>query len=73
MYCYCNGPEEGEMVGCDNPSCNYQWFHLTCLKMDFPPKTKFWYCSDCQKIPKFQRKTKNKTISQLSESRNFHM
>ena len=20
-YCYCNGPEEGLMVGCDNPVC----------------------------------------------------
>ena len=27
-YCYCDGPEEGSMVGCDNPSCVYQWFHL---------------------------------------------
>ena len=27
-YCYCQGPEEGEMVGCDNPDCKYEWFHL---------------------------------------------
>ncbi len=30
-YCYCKGPEEGEMVGCDNSECVYRWFHLKCL------------------------------------------
>ena len=32
-FCYCQGPEEGDMVGCDNPSCEYEWFHLCCLKL----------------------------------------
>ena len=26
-YCYCRG---GDIVGCDNPSCLYEWFYLTC-------------------------------------------
>ena len=37
-YCYCNGPEEGEMVGCDNSNCVYRWFHLKCLKLNALPK-----------------------------------
>ncbi len=31
-FCYRGGPEEGEMVGCDNSKCSYQWwFHLECI------------------------------------------
>ena len=32
-YCYCQGLEYGDMVGCDNPSCPHEWFHLSCLKL----------------------------------------
>ena len=62
-YCYCNGPEEGEMVGCDNSNCVYRWFHLKCLKLNALPKSKFWYCPDCRKHPDFQRKRKKKMAS----------
>lgn len=31
--CYCRGGEHGQMVGCDNDDCPYQWFHLDCLKL----------------------------------------
>jgi len=56
MYCYCKGPEYGEMVGCDNPGCVHEWFHLSCLNMVHQPKSKYWYCPDCRKLPEFQRK-----------------
>ena len=26
--CYCREGEHGQMVGCDNEDCPYQWFHL---------------------------------------------
>lgn len=55
-YCYCNGPEEGDMVGCDNADCQHEWFHLKCLGLKFHPKSKTWYCPDCQKLPNFRRK-----------------
>ena len=55
-YCYCRGPEYGDMVGCDNPSCLYEWFHLSCLKLVALPKSKHWYCPDCRKLPEFRRK-----------------
>ena len=38
LYCYCQGPEEGSMVGCDNSDCKYEWFHFSCLKLSTVPK-----------------------------------
>ena len=58
VYCYCQGPEEGEMVGCDNSECSYKWFHLSCLKMKVPPKSKYWFCPDCRKISSQKKKRK---------------
>ncbi len=47
VYCYCRGPEAGDMVGCDHKGCPYKWFHLSCLKF---PKSKVWYRPDCRKL-----------------------
>jgi len=38
--CYCRGGEHGQMVGCDNDNCPYQWFHLDCLKLKAFPKSR---------------------------------
>lgn len=56
-YCYCQEGEHGNMVGCDNSDCPYQWFHLDCLNLKNPPKGKIWYCPDCRKLDKFKRKS----------------
>ena len=45
---------------CDNDDCPYQWFHLDCLKLKAFPKSKTWYCPECQKrrrgkYPRVQR------------------
>ena len=55
-FCYCNGPEIGEMIACDNNDCSIEWFHLKCLKINSNsiPKGK-WYCPDCRTLPKFSR------------------
>ncbi len=60
-YCYCQEEEEGEMIGCDNPHCTYQWFHFKCLKLTSTPKSKFWYCPDCRVLPQFKNKLKKKS------------
>lgn len=52
LYCYCQGPEEGDMIGCDHKECKYKWFHLSCLKLKSFPRSKVWYCPDCRKIKK---------------------
>ena len=49
QICYCRGGEHGQMVGCDNEHCPYQWFHLECLKLKAFPRSKTWYCPECQK------------------------
>lgn len=52
VYCYCRGPEAGDMVGCDYKECPYKWFHLSCLNLKTFPKSKVWYCPDCRKVVK---------------------
>ena len=54
-YCYCQEGEHGKMVGCDNPGCPYQWFHLECLRLKSAPRSKLWYCPDCRKHEKFRK------------------
>ena len=60
-FCYCQRSDaEGDMVGCDNPGCKYEWFHLQCLKLASLPTSKRWYCPDCRKLPCFKRKRNKK-------------
>ena len=60
-YCYCRGPEAGTMIGCDNPDCPIEWFHIECLQIRTIPKGKSkWYCPDCRKLTKFLRKSTKK-------------
>ena len=48
-FYHCSGVEHGQMVSCDDDDCPYQWFHLDCLKLKAFPKSKTWYCPECQK------------------------
>ena len=60
-FCYCHGPDEGAMVGCDNPTCQHgSWFHLKCVGLKSKPKSKYWHCPDCRKLPNFQRRNRKK-------------
>lgn len=57
-YCYCNGVSYGEMVACDNGTCEKEWFHLECVGLRIAPKGNAkWYCDDCKE------KTKNKRFN----------
>eukprot|EP00835_Amoeboradix_gromovi_P006749 NODE_869_length_3566_cov_0.357658.p2 type:complete len:174 gc:universal NODE_869_length_3566_cov_0.357658:2423-2944(+) len=33
IYCYCQQPAFGEMVGCDADHCPIEWFHLPCCNL----------------------------------------
>jgi hypothetical protein len=44
--CNCNGRGRGEMVGCENPNCPSEWFHLECVGLTRVP-TGSWFCPDC--------------------------
>ena len=40
----------GQMIGCENQECPYEWFHNACVGFaeDFiPPEDMIWYCSEC--------------------------
>lgn len=44
--CVCKQPITEEMLVCDNPECQVQWFHLSCVDLKGVPKTK-WLCPNC--------------------------
>lgn len=47
-YCTCGRPSEGNMICCDDPDCEIQWYHFECVGIKEPPKGK-WICSACRK------------------------
>ncbi|KAF9874107.1 phd finger domain-containing protein [Colletotrichum karsti] len=48
-YCDCNGVSYGNMIACDNDTCEKEWFHLQCVGMEkVPARTTKWYCPDCR-------------------------
>lgn len=53
-YCYCLRGSYGDMVGCDNPKCEREWFHLGCTDLDIMPgEEESWYCTLCRpRVPK---------------------
>ena len=44
--CVCGGKGRGEMVGCENPDCPSEWFHLQCVGLLKVPSGK-WFCPEC--------------------------
>ncbi|OCF57092.1 hypothetical protein L486_05951 [Kwoniella mangroviensis CBS 10435] len=49
LYCICQQKSYGEMIGCDNDSCQYEWFHVKCVNMSAGHLPETWYCPDCVK------------------------
>ncbi|KAL1447539.1 hypothetical protein MTO96_044255, partial [Rhipicephalus appendiculatus] len=47
-YCFCRGPDTGKMIACDGASCEYKWFHFSCVGLKRTPKAKKWYCPQCK-------------------------
>ncbi|GMF20885.1 unnamed protein product [Phytophthora lilii] len=47
IYCSCRRVSFGQMVGCDNDDCKYEWFHFSCVGLTDQPAGK-WYCQDCK-------------------------
>ncbi len=37
------------MIGCDNPKCKLEWFHMVCVGLSKKPTGK-WYCPDCTNV-----------------------
>ncbi|KAF4143915.1 Inhibitor of growth proteins N-terminal histone-binding domain-containing protein, partial [Phytophthora infestans] len=47
IYCSCRRVSVGQMVGCDNDDCKYEWFHFGCVRLADQHAGK-WYCQDCK-------------------------
>ncbi|KAH9948178.1 hypothetical protein B0H21DRAFT_690515 [Amylocystis lapponica] len=45
-YCFCNRVSYGDMIACDDDSCEREWFHLPCIGLETPPEGT-WYCDSC--------------------------
>ncbi|KAI8596081.1 hypothetical protein EDD21DRAFT_389387 [Dissophora ornata] len=54
LYCFCQQVSFGDMVGCDNDSCDKEWFHYGCVGLTEPPIGK-WYCANCLTIMKTRK------------------
>ncbi|XP_047311203.1 PHD finger protein ING2 [Impatiens glandulifera] len=52
-YCICHQVSYGDMIACDNESCQGgEWFHYSCVGLT--PETRFrgkWYCPTCRQLP----------------------
>lgn len=46
LYCFCQRPSFGEMIGCDSDDCKFEWFHIGCVGVS-KPLPQMWVCSDC--------------------------
>jgi hypothetical protein len=58
-YCSCRAVAYGDMVGCENDRCPYEWFHLMCVGLkEPPPETAVWYCPECRTQPDMVMKMK---------------
>ena len=51
LYCYCQKVSFGDMVGCDNDDCKYQWFHWSCVGLKSEPEGE-WLCPTCREMSK---------------------
>lgn len=59
LYCFCQGVSYGDMIGCDNDSCKFQWFHFKCVGLEMQPEGE-WYCSDECREKSNKRKRKKR-------------
>ncbi|KAG9127464.1 hypothetical protein FRC07_013395 [Ceratobasidium sp. 392] len=48
LYCTCKRVSFGEMIGCDNDDCPFEWFHLACVGITKPSPMEKWYCDRCR-------------------------
>ena len=46
-WCYCQTfIEDSTLIGCDNPECAIQWFHMSCVGLVTKPDGD-WVCPTC--------------------------
>ena len=59
VYCFCHQHRDDTLIGCDDPKCRIQWFHMNCVNLSkLPPSNSEWYCKEC-----LEKRKKNKQKS----------
>lgn len=56
-YCFCGEPNNGIMIACDGPTCEYEWWHTDCagFREDDIPENE-WICPECTKCKPTRRR-----------------
>ena len=54
-YCVCKRVSFGQMIACDDPKCQYSWFHMGCVGLTSVPSGK-WICPSCQERRRKKKK-----------------
>ncbi|GAA5909004.1 hypothetical protein JCM8208_007140 [Rhodotorula glutinis] len=55
LYCFCQRVSFGEMIACDAPDCEHEWFHLPCVGLKSIPDGR-WFCDECRRTSKAGKK-----------------
>ncbi|OQS03360.1 trafficking protein particle complex subunit [Thraustotheca clavata] len=51
LYCHCRRVSYGQMIGCDNEDCKYEWFHFDCVGLTEQPAVFFLHFFDLVTLP----------------------
>jgi len=46
LYCVCRSVSHGNMIACEDPECEKEWFHFECVGLKETPKGR-WFCPEC--------------------------
>ena len=49
LHCSCRNIDYGEMIGCDGPDCETEWFYFACVEIDLKAKPEgVRFCKSCR-------------------------
>ncbi|KAJ9113028.1 hypothetical protein QFC22_006124 [Naganishia vaughanmartiniae] len=63
LYCFCQEKSHGQMIGCDNETCRFEWFHVKCMKLDPDKLPETWFCPECVKILGYSSSAGEKAVT----------
>jgi len=67
LYCSCNEPDDGFLIGCDAQLAGcYNWYHGACVNVDKDKLPEVWFCPSCSK--KGQKVSRGKKDKPKKES-----
>jgi len=69
-YCICKSASYGEMIACDNPQCEIEWFHVGCVGVDPSDANNrgAWFCPQCRKNGQVQQQESQQRVTNNNSS-----